>query len=188
MQYIIDDEGRLEVIGDAGSSIKGFQDLKDYQMLAELKREDLPLYINHPFSKTLKKFYNDRVSGESFKPFEVQAETDYYIYHCGPCYMWKGWGVIFMEDIIGDPSLFSFVYNAMSLVSEHTNWELDLRNNLYMTAIPNGDYVSDKCLGIKQDNNGETFYVCKTPLNVEEQGWGGLAYTPQGPVPKSPEW
>ena len=190
MQYIVEDiyPSRL-TIGNPGTEITGFKDLKDILFLQEIADSNLPLYINYDFNAAIKKIYNQCLSDGTVKKMllnkvSIKDDKNFYIYHCGPCDFWNGWAIVFMEDLIERSDLFTFTYSAMSLLEEHTNWELDFRDNLHLTTIPIGDEAGEWCLAIKQDNNGETFYVCRHKMLIENSDWGGLVYTPEGPVKK----
>jgi hypothetical protein len=96
-----------------------------------------------------------------------------YIYVLPPMDWWPGWVTIDAPPVEGYPHPFdqrhtreymAALKRALPLFRE-AGWEADIREGPFFAGLPTGDVTGKVIVGLKQDNNGETF-IC-SPYDLQ---------------------
>lgn len=116
-----------------------------------------------------------------------------YLYQLPPIDWWTGWTKLetAMRNILEDEEALGSSMNSMKeitfkvarafyLAAKYSNWEGDIREGIYVSAVPDGEESGDTCcllIAWKQDNNGTTFLYSKKELpwlNYDDGFFRGL--------------
>jgi hypothetical protein len=148
--------------------------------------------INEKMSAGIYEVYKRAVSCEkpltTFDITEHPIDIRYYVYECAPQDYWEMWNIITVSDLAYDRALFLSVWNAMLLFKEYTHWESDIRFGPAIAPIPIGDYECERIIGLKQENNGTTYFCSKVPLPIDREFFRRVLVYIRSPVRGTLPW
>jgi hypothetical protein len=182
MQYIQNPWANT-YMGEAGTPISDFNDVIRLPQILMTPETELPLLIvDTTLSEGLRRIASKRLSGEiiinsgSGWEYARSGPWNLYTYECNPQDDWANWGKLFLEDLFGFGPGFCGTFNlnyfmavnaAMRAVKERHNWDGDIRDTVYISAVPSGDSEGGLIVALKQDNNGETYFASPVELKID---------------------